>query len=81
MLEDGGGSLDERSSLLDPDGHEPLPDPLDDQLDPDELPDELPPELLEQLSQQQQPAWWLNSQSVSSRLSPPSSSLSVTVRR
>jgi hypothetical protein len=39
-----------------------------------------PEELPEQLSQQQQPAWWLTAQEPSSRVRPPFSIRSVTVR-
>lgn len=82
-------SLDEGGSIHDDDGQGML---LDDGTTQDDegitSDDELihwleldqPEELPLQLSQQQQPAWWLTAQEPSSRVSPPFSIRSVTVR-
>jgi hypothetical protein len=88
-LDDGGCTHDEGGSIHEEDGQGM---PLDDGTTQDDegitSDDELiqrleldqPEELPEQLSQQQQPAWWLTAQEPSSRVRPPLSIRSVTVR-
>jgi hypothetical protein len=66
-LDDGGCTHDEGGSI-----HE---DELIHRLELNQ-----PEELLLQLSQQQHPAWWLTAHEPSSRVRPPLSILSVTVR-
>ena len=88
--DDGQGtSLDDGGSIHDDDGQGMLLDDGTTQDDEgstsdDELIQRLeldqPEELPEQLSQQQHPAWWLTAQDPSSRVRPPFSIRSVTVR-
>jgi len=87
--DDGGCTHDEGGSIHEDDGQGMLLDDGTTQDDEgstsdDELIHRLelnqPEELPEQLSQQQQPAWWLTAQEPSSRVSPPCSIRRVTVR-
>jgi hypothetical protein len=80
-LDEGGCTHDEGGSIHDDEGTtqddegNTSDDELIHRLELDQ-PDELP----EQLSQRQHPAWWLTAQEPSSRVSPPCSIRSVTVR-
>jgi len=81
-LDDGGCTHDDGGSIHDDDGTtqddegSTSDDELIQKLELDQ-PEEL---LLLQFSQQQHPAWWLTAQEPSSRISPPFSIRSVTVR-
>lgn len=88
-LDDGGCTHDEGGSIHEDDGQGMLLDDGTTQDDEgitseDELIQRLeldqPEELLLQLSQQQHPAWWLTAHEPSSRVRPPCSIRSVTVR-
>lgn len=88
LLDGQGASLDDGDSIHEDDGsiHEEDGTTQDDEgiTSDDELIHRLeldqPEELPEQLSQQQHPAWWLTAQDPSSRVRPPFSIRSVTVR-
>jgi hypothetical protein len=72
---DDGGSIHEEDETTQDEEGSTSDEELIHRLELDQ-PEELP----EQLSQQQQPAWWLTAQDPSSRVRPPFSIRSVTVR-
>ncbi len=80
-LDDGGWTHDEGGSIHEEDGttQDDEGSTSDDELI-HRLELDQPEELPEQLSQQQHPAWWLTAHEPSSRVSPPCSIRSVTVR-
>jgi hypothetical protein len=73
-LDEGGSIHDDDGTTQDDEGST-SDDELIHRLELDQ-----PEELLLQFSQQQHPAWWLTAQEPSSRVSPPFSIRSVTVR-
>jgi hypothetical protein len=75
LLLDDDGSIHEEDGTTQDDEGSTSDDELIQTLELDQ-PEELP----EQLSQQQHPAWWLTAQEPSSRVRPPFSIRSVTVR-
>lgn len=74
-IHDDGGSIHDDDGTTQDDEGITSDDELIQRLELDQ-----PEELLLQFSQQQQPAWWLTAQEPSSRVRPPLSIRSVTVR-